>query len=664
MKPKHARAIVLAMVLFVPQMSRGQATSRLVPFTNVPTNITPPAPAQTLTIQLFNTSTGGTPLYCENQTLDVTLGPDGVTGVITFNFGVGVAPATPCPSGPPELKPGDFISGESRFVDIVDTAGASVLPNPPGRIPLTAVAFALNPGPQGQQGIQGVPGLQGPPGVVQTVAAGDASISVGGTAADKLVSIAPNGVTNANVANGALSAAKITGTAATLGGNNFVGSQNISGPLFVNNPGGAAVDGMGFVGVRGATAAAGGFAIVGSAPANARAGQFNGSVRIEEGLSVGGAGTVAVTPAGNVGIGTPTPNFPLSFRAATGDKISLYGDAGSHYGFGVQPYLLQIHTDTNLSDIAFGSGTSAAFTETMRLKGNGNVGIGVTNPGTKLAVATINTSVTDLRPAMRGENPTDLTCGGPELFYQCGGNGVEGVSTRGAGVSGTSTTGPGVSGTSTTGGNGVSGFSSTGWGVWAGSTSSTALRADSQNGTAGEFKSITGNILAGHNGSPGLPRVFRVDQSGKVFANGGFQASGADFAESFAVRGDRRNYEPGDVLVIDSHGRRRMDLSRRPYSASVAGIYSTKPGLLGTPHGIDDSKLGEEIPLAIMGVVPCKVSAENGSIKAGDLLVTAWTAGYAMKATERRRMLGAVLGKALEPLASGKGVIQVLVVLQ
>ncbi len=35
-----------------------------------------------------------------------------------------------------------------------------------------------------------------------------------------------------------------------------------------------------------------------------------------------------------------------------------------------------------------------------------------------------------------------------------------------------------------------------------------------------------------------------------------------------------------------------------------------------------------------------------------------------MKGTDRNRMLGAVLGKALEPLASGQGLIQVLVTLQ
>src|SRR5260370_1917346 len=174
MKPKHSLAIVLAIVLLVPQMSRGQAPSRVIPFNSVPTNVAPGTFALTFTMQLWDASTAGTQLYCENQTLDVATGLDGVTGVITFNFGAGVAPPTPCRSGPPGLNPGDFVSGQSRFLDVVDATGASVLPAPPGRIPLNAVAFALNPGPHGPQGIQVPPGVQGPPvaqglpGAVQT----------------------------------------------------------------------------------------------------------------------------------------------------------------------------------------------------------------------------------------------------------------------------------------------------------------------------------------------------------------------------------------------------------------------------------------------------------------------------------------------------------------
>jgi hypothetical protein len=159
--------------------------------------------------------------------------------------------------------------------------------------------------------------------------------------------------------------------------------------------------------------------------------------------------------------------------------------------------------------------------------------------------------------------------------------------------------------------------------------------------------------------------AFRVDGTGKGFFNGGTQTGGADFAEAVAVRGERSHYEPGDLLVIDQAAGRRLTLSRRAYSTRVAGIYSTKPGVLATTHSMDESEaLAKEIPLAIVGIVPCKVSAENGPIAPGDLLVTSSTPGYAMKGKNRIRMLGAVVGKALEPLREGKGVIQVLVTLQ
>jgi hypothetical protein len=40
------------------------------------------------------------------------------------------------------------------------------------------------------------------------------------------------------------------------------------------------------------------------------------------------------------------------------------------------------------------------------------------------------------------------------------------------------------------------------------------------------------------------------------------------------------------------------------------------------------------------------------------------TPGHAMKGADRNRMLGALVGKALEPLSGDKGVIQVLVMMQ
>ncbi len=80
---------------------------------------------------------------------------------------------------------------------------------------------------------------------------------------------------------------------------------------------------------------------------------------------------------GDMGIGTTTPGFPLSFANVLGDKISLWGQSGAHYGFGIQSSLLQIYSASSGTDIAFGYGESAAFTETARIRGNGYMGIGV-----------------------------------------------------------------------------------------------------------------------------------------------------------------------------------------------------------------------------------------------------------------------------------------------
>ncbi len=138
---------------------------------------------------------------------------------------------------------------------------------------------------------------------------------------------------------------------------------------------------------------------------------------------------------------------------------------------------------------------------------------------------------------------------------------------------------------------------------------------------------------------------------------------GGDYAESVDVAGGRAQYEPGDAMVVDPANPGGFLKSAEAYSTLVAGIYSTKPGVVGKRF-TDPERLKEEIPMAMVGIVPAKVSAENGPVKPGDLLVTSLTAGYVMKGTDRERMMGAVVGKALGSVASGTGVIEVLVTLQ
>ncbi len=158
--------------------------------------------------------------------------------------------------------------------------------------------------------------------------------------------------------------------------------------------------------------------------------------------------------------------------------------------------------------------------------------------------------------------------------------------------------------------------------------------------------------------------------AGIIFPNGGGTQSvawtgvlcGGDYAEAVDAAGGKERYEPGDVLVLTSDGKGDVEKSSEPYSTMVAGVFATKPGVIGKRQSL--SKDADDLPMAMVGIVPAKVSAENGSIRRGDLLVSSSRPGYAMKGTNRSRMLGAVIGKALGSLASGTGVIEVLVTLQ
>lgn len=141
-------------------------------------------------------------------------------------------------------------------------------------------------------------------------------------------------------------------------------------------------------------------------------------------------------------------------------------------------------------------------------------------------------------------------------------------------------------------------------------------------------------------------------------------SSGCDVAEAFSLT-TRDMIKPGMVLVMDENHAGNLKLSILAYDRKVAGIVSGAGGLQpgvklgGGFGGIDD------LPIALSGRVYCYVDATKTAVEIGDLLTTSDTPGYAMKVTDFPRSQGAVLGKAMGPLAKGKkGLVLVLVSLQ
>ncbi len=148
-----------------------------------------------------------------------------------------------------------------------------------------------------------------------------------------------------------------------------------------------------------------------------------------------------------------------------------------------------------------------------------------------------------------------------------------------------------------------------------------------------------------------------MSTAGEVFSDVGYNSASADIAELLpAVDG----LEPGDVLAIGPDG--RLVRSDTAYQSTVMGVYSTRPGFVG---GMPVSgETAGKVPLAVVGIVPVKASAEGGAIQPGDLLAASSIPGHAMRCEGAERCFGRTIGKALEPLAGGTGVILMLVILQ
>jgi hypothetical protein len=152
-----------------------------------------------------------------------------------------------------------------------------------------------------------------------------------------------------------------------------------------------------------------------------------------------------------------------------------------------------------------------------------------------------------------------------------------------------------------------------------------------------------------------------VSIAGNVSVSGNIAAKYQDVAEWVPTV---EKISPATVVIIDPSRDNHVLPASTPYDQRVAGVISERPGVLLGDGGDDHVKVAHS------GRVKMKVDASYGSVAAGDLLVTSATPGYAMRSEPvkvgevQMHRPGTLIGKALEPLADGKGEILVLLLLQ
>ena len=149
--------------------------------------------------------------------------------------------------------------------------------------------------------------------------------------------------------------------------------------------------------------------------------------------------------------------------------------------------------------------------------------------------------------------------------------------------------------------------------------------------------------------------------TGNLTVDGNIAAKYQDVAEWVP---STQRLAAGTLVVLDPDNSNHVLASTKPYDTGVAGVISEQPGIA----------LGEQasgkVLVATTGRVRLKVDATHAPILIGDLLVTSDVAGVAMKSEpvafggRKMHAPGTIIGKALEPLASGKGEILVLLSLQ
>lgn len=308
---------------------------------------------------------------------------------------------------------------------------------------------------------------------------------------------------------------------------------------------------------------------------------------------------------GNVGIGTASPGSKLEVRGtgvqqritdtASGNSLVLQGGAGSNM---------------KVTGYNYNTGTAVPLylgvdgANTILNGGGGNVGVGLTNPGTKLSV------ISDF--------------GGYGISHT---DGTRTVSTY---------------------------INSSGG--WFGTTSNHPLHFFANDG--GQLMTITpsGNVGIGTTNP-----TQKLHIAGTIRTNILQVTGGSDLAENFEVE---VRVKPGMVVAIDPQRAGKLVLARGAYNRRVAGVISGANNLSAGMLLPDLKEAKNSLPVALSGRVWVYADATKNPIQSGDLLTTSGTAGYAMKVKDYKKAQGAIIGKAMSELRTGMGLVLVLVSLQ
>ena len=392
------------------------------------------------------------------------------------------------------------------------------------------------------------------------------------------------------------------------------------------------------------------------------------------------SGTVMTSSGGNVGIGTTGPTSKLTvdggwLEMLSGNSIQLR-PSGNAWDY-------RLTAEGRSLNICSGGSPSTPF---FSITGGGNIGIGTTGPEAALHILAADGTQPllklktpgnyqssmlwiedeDLYVTNRALATMDLTTGSG-LFNIVGGayndeNIYKYASVRGASriglhdntinmfVSSLSRDGGQAAGTNVTFYQTLS-LSDAKFIVYTGSGAE-RLRVDT-NGNVG-IGTATPQAKLHVNGSAIISGTNTV----KVLSITG----GADMAEPFTISGN--TVPQGAVVVIDDQHPGQLKLSERAYDKRVAGIVSgaggVQPGLTLSQQGV----LAGGQNVALSGRVYVQADATAVPIQPGDLLTTAALPGHAMKVTDYAQAQGAILGKAMSRLESGRGLVLVLVTLQ